>query len=130
MKKILALIISLTMLLSFAIGSIAAANEDAFAEAVLNEEVQLALEKAAFEFSQGNDVEGYAAEEDVNSSFGKTQLGFHRLAAAVISAGWCPGVPSNIHKGTFSAMPMGCPICHTTEIGTICYIYVRIGDSG
>ena len=88
MKKILAIIISLTMLLSFAIGSISAANEDAFAEAVLNEEAQLALEKAAVEFAQGNDVEGFAAEEDATNNFGKTELGFHKIAGAVITASY------------------------------------------
>jgi len=99
MKKIMAIFISLTILLSFAIGSIAGANEDAFAEAVLNEQAQLSLEKASLEFAKGNDIEGLAAEEDATNNFGRTQLGFHKLAGAVISASYfqpCPGF--RIHK--------------------------------
>jgi len=88
MKKIIAIIISLTMLMSFAIGSIAGANEDAFANAVIDEQAQLALEKAAVEFANGNDVEGLAAEEDATNNFGKTQLGFHKISGAVITASY------------------------------------------
>ena len=99
MKKIMTLFIAVALIASMSIGAIAGANEDAFADAVNDEQAQLALEKAAVEFAKGNDVEGFAAEEDVNSSFGKTQLGFHRLAGAVITASYfqpCPGF--RIHK--------------------------------
>ena len=95
MKKILALFITLTMIMSFAVGAIAGAREDAFADAVLDEQAQLALEKAAIEFAKGNDVEGIAAEEDATNNFGKTQLGFHKLAGAIISASWCINTPSH-----------------------------------
>ena len=99
MKRILALFITLTMIMSFGVGAIAGANEDAFANAVIDEQTQLALEKAALEFANGNDVEGFAAEEDATNNFGKTQLGFHKISGAVISASYfqpCPGL--RIHK--------------------------------
>ena len=79
MKKIITLFIAVALIASMSIGAIAGADADAYANAVNDEQAQLALEKAAVEFAKGNDVEGFAAEEDVNSSFGKTQLGFHRL---------------------------------------------------
>jgi len=91
MKKILALFITLTMIMSFAVGAIAGAREDAFADAVLDEQAQLALEKAAIEFAKGNDVEGIAAEEDATNDFGKTQLGFNILAGAVIGGSYAWG---------------------------------------
>ena len=89
MKKILTLFIAVALIASMGIGAIAGANEDAFANAVNDEQAQLALEKAAVEFANGNDTEGFAAEEDATNNFGKTQLGFHKLAGAVISASWC-----------------------------------------
>jgi len=95
MKKILAIFIAVAMVASFGVGVIAGANEDAFANAVIDEETQLALEKAALEFANGNDTEGFAAEEDATNNFGKTELGFHKLAGAVISASWCIDTPSH-----------------------------------
>ena len=116
MKKILTLFIVVALVASFGVGAIAGANEDAFANTVIDEQAQLALEKAALEFANGNDVEGIAAEEDAANNFGKTELGFHRLAGAVISASWCPGTPNLVppldyrpHKGQYGLL--GCPNC-------------------
>jgi len=88
MKKILAIFIAVALIASMGIGAIAGANEDAFANAVIDEETQLALEKAALEFANGNDTEGFAAEEDATNNFGKTQLGFHKISGAVITASY------------------------------------------
>ena len=96
MKKILAIFIAVAMVASFGVGVIAGADADAYANAVNDEQAQLALEKAALEFANGNDVEGIALEEDATNNFGKTQLGFHKLAGAVISASWCIDTPSHI----------------------------------
>ncbi|KYC49071.1 MAG: hypothetical protein AMQ74_01493 [Candidatus Methanofastidiosum methylothiophilum] len=100
MKKILALFIAVAMIASFGVGAIAGADEDAYANAVLNEQAQLALEKAAIEFANGNDVEGFAAEEDAANEFGKTGLGFNIMGGVIASAGWCPGnaCGHRIHK--------------------------------
>ena len=102
MKKILAIFIAVAMVASFGVGAIAGANEDAFANAVIDEQAQLALEKAAVEFANGNDVEGLAAEEDATNNFGKTKLGFHRISGAVISASYYwkakPGTWIRTHK--------------------------------
>ena len=95
MKKIMTLFIAVALIASFGVGAIAGANEDAFANAVIDEQAQLALEKAALEFANGNDVEGIALEEDATNNFGKTQLGFHKLGGAVISASWCINTPSH-----------------------------------
>lgn len=87
------------MIFSIAVGAIAGANEDAFANAVIDEKTQLALEKAALEFANGNDVEGLAAEDDATNNFGKTQLGFLKISGAVITASWCGYIGSaRIHK--------------------------------
>jgi hypothetical protein len=94
MKKILTLFIMVALIASFGVGAIAGANEDAFANAVIDEQAELALEKAALEFANGNDVEGLAAEDNATNNFGKTQLGFLRISGAVITASWCPGTPS------------------------------------
>jgi len=83
MKKIMTLFIAVALIASLGVGAIACANEDAFANAVIDEKTQLALEKAAIEFANGNDVEGIAAEEDATNNFGKTELGFHKLVAAI-----------------------------------------------
>ena len=88
MKKILALFITLTMIMSFAVGAIAGADADAYANAVLDEQAQLTLEKAALEFANGNDTEGIAAEENATNNFGKTKLGFHKISGAVITASY------------------------------------------
>ena len=96
MKKIMTLFIAVALLASFGVGAIAGANEDAFANAVIDEETQIALEKAAVEFANGNDVEGLAAEEDATNNFGKTQLGFLRISGAVISASWCIDTPHHV----------------------------------
>jgi len=107
MKKILAIFIAVAMVASFGVGAIAGANEDAFANAVIDEQAQLALEKAAVEFANGNDVEGLAAEEDATNNFGKTKLGFHRISGAVISASYYwkakPGTWIRTHKPRPSA---------------------------
>lgn len=111
MKRILSLGIAFIMIFSFAISSISGSKEDAFAEAVLNEKAELSLEKAALELAQGNDVEGLALENDATNNFGKTQLGFHRLAGAVITASWCPGLyePYRPHKPY-------CSICYSVQV--------------
>jgi len=106
MKKILAIFIAVALIASMGIGAIAGANEDAFANAVIDEETQLALEKAALEFANGNDTEGFAAEEDATNNFGKTQLGFHKISGAVITASYvwidaCGWI--RIHKPATSA---------------------------
>jgi hypothetical protein len=100
MKKIITLFIMVALVASFGVGAIAGANEDAFANAVIDEQTQLALEKAALEFANGNDVEGLAAEDNASNNFGKTQLGFLRISGAVITASWCPGqyIPYRPHK--------------------------------
>ncbi|KYC45300.1 MAG: hypothetical protein APG12_00028 [Candidatus Methanofastidiosum methylothiophilum] len=120
MNKIMTLFIAVALIASLGVGAIAGANEDDFANAVIDEKAQIALEKAAIEFANGNDVEGLAAEETATNNFGKTKLGFHKLGGAVISAGWCPGTPTygikmyRPHKGrivTTPIPPMGCPGC-------------------
>ena len=100
MKKILAIFVAVALIASMGIGAIAGANEDVFANAVNDEQAQLALEKAALEFANGNDTEGFAAEENATNNFGKTQLGFLRISGAVITASWCPGqyFPYRPHK--------------------------------
>ena len=98
MKKILAIFIAVAMIASFGVGVIAGADADAYANAVNDEQAQIALEKAAVEFANGNDVEGIALEEDATNNFGKTQLGFNIMVGVVGSAGWCPGIPARIHK--------------------------------
>ncbi|HOI76955.1 MAG TPA: hypothetical protein PLI06_05005 [Methanofastidiosum sp.] len=106
MKKILAIFIAVAMVASFGVGVIAGADADAYANAVNDEQAQLALEKAALEFANGNDVEGIALEEDATNNFGKTQLGFHKISGAVITASYvwidaCGWI--RIHKPATSA---------------------------
>ena len=106
MKKIIAMFIAIAMITSFGIGVIAGADADAYANAVLEEEAQLALEKAAVEFANGNDTEGFAAEDNATNNFGKTELGFHKLAGAVITASyyWKMGCGwERVHKPRISA---------------------------
>ncbi len=98
MKKIITTFIVVVLIASFGVGAIAGANEDAFANAVIDEQAQLTLEKAALEFAQGNDVEGLAAEEYATNNFGKTQLGFHKISGAVITASYFWGCGSKLHK--------------------------------
>ncbi|HQK62589.1 MAG TPA: hypothetical protein PLV67_03260 [Methanofastidiosum sp.] len=99
MKKIMTLFIAVALIASFGIGAIAGANEDAFANAVNDEQAQLALEKAALEFANGNDTEGLAAEEDATNNFGKTKLGFHKISGAVITASYYRPCPTlRLHK--------------------------------
>lgn len=74
MKKIMTLFIAVALIASFGIGAIAGANEDAFANAVIEEQTQLVLEKAAIEFAQGHDAEGLALEGAATNNFGKTKL--------------------------------------------------------
>ena len=88
MKKIMTLFIAVALIASFGIGAIAGANEDAFANAVMEEQTQLVLEKAAIEFAQGHDAEGLALEGAATNNFGKTKLGFHRISGAVITASY------------------------------------------
>ena len=95
MKKIMTLFIAVALIASFGVGAIAGANEDAFANAVIDEQAQLALEKAAIEFANGNDVEGLAAEEGATNNFGKTKLGFHKIAGAVIGGSYAWKVTCN-----------------------------------
>jgi hypothetical protein len=103
MKKIMAIFIAVALIASMGIGVIAGADADAYANAVIDEQAQLALEKAALEFANGNDVEGFAAEEDATNNFGKTQLGFLRISGAVITASWCGyGCGIRIHKPCIS----------------------------
>ncbi|HNR43913.1 MAG TPA: hypothetical protein PKH80_02000 [Methanofastidiosum sp.] len=103
MKKIITLFIAVALIASLGVGAIAGANEDAFANAVMEEQAQITLEKAALEFANGNDVEGLAAEEDVTNNFGKTQLGFHKISGAVITASYawkmtCKSGCVKVHK--------------------------------
>ena len=86
MKKIMTLFIAVALIASFGIGAIAGANEDAFANAVIDENAQFAYEKAAAEFAQGNDVEGVAAEEDAEETLAKTTIPFRNFMGAVNSA--------------------------------------------
>jgi len=88
MKKIMTLFIAVALIASFGVGAIAGADADAFANAVNDEKATLALEKAAVEFANGNDVEGLAAEEGATNNFGKTKLGFHKMSGAVITASY------------------------------------------
>ena len=110
MKKIMTLFIAVALIATIGVGAIAGANEDAFANAVNDEKTQIALEKAAVEFANGNDVEGLAAEEDATNNFGKTELGFLKLAGAVISASWCIDTPSH---STYRMHKPSC--CYKTE---------------
>ncbi len=109
MKKIITLFIAVALLASFGVGAIAGANEDAFANAVIDEETQIALEKAAVEFAKGNDTEGLAAEENATNNFGKTKLGFLRISGAVITASYYrPCAKAGmVHK------PIGTVVCAT-----------------
>ena len=59
------------------------------------------MEKAAFEFANGNDIEGIAAEEDAANTFGKTQLGFNILSGAVIGGSYAWGYTGNNGSGTW-----------------------------
>lgn len=106
MKRILALFLTLTMIMSFAVGAISGANEDAFADAVINEKTQFAYEKAAAEFAQGNDVEGLAAEENAEEILAKTTIPFRNFMGAVNSAHYvranlvsCCGNPKPLPNG-------------------------------
>ncbi|HOC77676.1 MAG TPA: hypothetical protein PKO31_03205 [Methanofastidiosum sp.] len=99
MKKIITIFVAVALIASFGVGAIAGANEDAFANAVIDEQAQLALEKAAVEFANGNDTEGLAAEEDATNNFGKTKLGFHKISGAVITASYYRPCPTlRLHK--------------------------------
>jgi len=108
MKKMITIFVAVALIASFGVGAIAGANEDAFATAVNDEQAQLALEKAAVEFANGNDTEGLAAEENATNNFGKTKLGFHRISGAVISASYYwkakPGTWIRTHKPRPSAV--------------------------
>ncbi|KYC45298.1 MAG: hypothetical protein APG12_00030 [Candidatus Methanofastidiosum methylothiophilum] len=86
MKKIMTLFIVVALIASMGIGAIAGANEDAFANAVIDEKTQFAYEKAAVEFAQGNDTEGLAAEEDAGEKLAKAKMPFRNLMGAVNSA--------------------------------------------
>ena len=96
------LFITVALIVSFGVGAIASANEDAFANAVIDEKTQLILEKAAIEFANGNDTEGFSAEQEATNNFGKTELGFHRMSGAVITASYAwksiPGGWERVHK--------------------------------
>lgn len=96
MKKIMTLFIAVALIASLGVGAIAGANEDAFANAVIDEKTQLAYEKAAAEFAQGNDVEGFAAEETAEETLAKSSLPFRNFMGAVNSAHY---VRANIGKG-------------------------------
>jgi len=85
------LFIAVALIASFGVGAIAGADANVYANAVNDEQAQLALEKAALEFANGNDVEGLAAEENATNNFGKTQLGFHKIAGAVIGGSYTWG---------------------------------------
>ncbi|NPV49784.1 MAG: hypothetical protein HPY60_01105 [Candidatus Methanofastidiosum sp.] len=118
MKKIMTLFIAVALIASFGISAIAGAGEDEFANAVINEEAQLALEKAAIEFANGNDVEGVAAEEDATNNFGKTQLGFLRISGAVISASWCINTPAHAYYRMHKPYCSNCgPSAGFTHVG-------------
>ena len=86
MKKIIAIFIAVAMIASFGVGAIAGAGEDAFANAVIDEQTQFAYEKAAVEFANGNDVEGLAAEENAQETLAKTTIPFRNFMGAVNSA--------------------------------------------
>jgi len=117
MKKIMTLFIAVALLASLGVGAIAGANEDAFANAVIDEQAQLSLEKAAVEFANGNDTEGLAAEEDATNNFGKTKLGFHKLAGAVITASWCPATPSLVPPRAYRPHKPYCVACKPSAVG-------------
>ena len=80
------LFIAVALIASFGVGAIAGANEDAFANAVLDEQTQLALEKAAFEFANGNDTEGLAAEENAEETLAKSTIPFRNFMGAINSS--------------------------------------------
>ncbi len=125
MKKMITIFVAVALIASFGVGAIAGANEDAFANAVIDEQAQLALEKAALEFANGNDTEGLAAEEDATNNFGKTKLGFHKISGAVITASWCPGTPSLVPPRDYRPHKPYCTACKAnvagyTHAGVIC----------
>ena len=113
MKKIMTLFIAVALIASFGIGAIAGAGEDVFANAVLDEQAQLALEKAAAEFAQGNDVEGLAAEENAEENLAKTTIPFRNFMGAVNSAHY---VRANVLVCCTPTVPTGYPVVQVPNV--------------
>jgi len=113
MKKIMTLFIAVALIASFGISAIAGANEDAFANAVIDEETQLAYEKAAAEFAQGNDVEGLTAEENAEENLAKSSLPFIKLMGAVNSAHY---VRANVIVCCTPTVPKGYPVVQVPNV--------------
>jgi hypothetical protein len=98
MKKIMTLFVAVALIASLGVGAIAGAGEDAFADAILEEQTQLAFEKAAVEFAQGNDTEGLAAEENAENIIAKTSLPFRNFMGAVNSGHYIRATISEVCK--------------------------------
>lgn len=90
MKKIIALLITITLVSTFGIGAIAGATADDFQATVVQETTNLLLERAAVEASLGNDAEAAVYQEMADNNFGRTKLGFNKLLAAITvpTYGW------------------------------------------
>ena len=113
MKKIMTLFIAVALIASMGIGAIAGAGEDAFADAVINEQTQFAYEKAAAEFAQGNDVEGLAAEENAENTLAKSSLPFLNFMGAVNSAHY---VRANVIHCCTPTVPSGYPVVQVPNV--------------
>jgi hypothetical protein len=114
MKKIMTLFIAVALIASLGVGAIAGANEDAFANAVMDEKAQFAYEKAAAEFAQGNDVEGLTAEENAEGNLAKSSLPFIKLMGAVNSAHY---VRANVITCcTNPTVPTGYPVVQVPNV--------------
>ena len=108
MKKIMALFIAIALIATFGIGAIAGAGEEAFANAVIDENAQFAYEKAAAEFAQGNDVEGVAAEENAEETLAKSSIPFVNFMGAVNSAHYVRAVKGRVPPGSnYISLPKG-----------------------
>jgi hypothetical protein len=95
MRKVLAVfVISLLAMVSMGVAS---ADIDP-SGVVLGEQAQAAIEKAEIEAEQGNGAEAQAYDDIANSNFGKTELGFHRISGAVITASYTWAGKIRTHK--------------------------------
>jgi len=94
LKQFLAVALVFTLV---ATGMAVVAADDA-AIAVSTEKAEMLQEKAANELALGNDAEAIVLDEGANSNFGKTELGFHRISGAVITASYTWAGKIRVHK--------------------------------
>jgi hypothetical protein len=108
LKKIITLFIAVALIATLGVSAIAGAGEDAFANAVIDENAQFAYEKAAAEFAQGNDVEGVAAEENAENTLAKSSLPFLNFMGAVNSAHYVRAFKGRVPPGSnYISLPKG-----------------------